>query len=161
MLSCFWKHILLAAFTSGTLLSQGQGRGVPDLTEQQTAALAQMASGIAEQVQSLITARMALFQPLELLHKSCKPPKSPNFGGLWAKIGVQGGGKSQFMREVYSSKSAVSEKSNSASPRASGWANDRACTCARSVGATSPMRGVNWRRMSLASLACSPSSLHF
>jgi hypothetical protein len=54
------RYIALAALTVTGLFAQGQGRGIPGLTEQQTAALAQMTSSLATQTQTVTSARTAL-----------------------------------------------------------------------------------------------------
>lgn len=50
----------MTALTGLTLLAQGPGRGIPDLSEAQSAALARMNAGMAPQVQALTAARAAL-----------------------------------------------------------------------------------------------------
>ena len=54
------KRTLLAAITSLGLFAQGGGRGIPGLSEAQTAALTRMTADLAPQVQALTAARTAL-----------------------------------------------------------------------------------------------------
>lgn len=54
------KPLLLAAFLTVGILVHGQGRGIPDVTSQQTAALAQMTADCALEVQAVNSARSAL-----------------------------------------------------------------------------------------------------
>jgi hypothetical protein len=54
------KRLLLAALTSLSLFAQGPGRGIPNLTEQQTAALDRMTAELAPLAQSVTTLRTAL-----------------------------------------------------------------------------------------------------
>jgi hypothetical protein len=54
------KSLLLAALTSLSLFAQGQGRGIPNLTEQQTAALERTTADLAPLAQSVTTLRTAL-----------------------------------------------------------------------------------------------------
>ena len=54
------KHSALAALTGLTLLAQGPGRGIPNLSEPQTAALALMTTELAPAAQSVSAARAAL-----------------------------------------------------------------------------------------------------
>ena len=54
------KLACLAALTSLSLFAQGAGRGIPGLTEEQTAALARMTAALAPEVQSVTAARGAL-----------------------------------------------------------------------------------------------------
>ena len=54
------KIACLAALASLSLYAQGPGRGIPDLTDRQTAALAQMNTDLAPLTQALNAARAAL-----------------------------------------------------------------------------------------------------
>jgi hypothetical protein len=55
-----FKSILLTAIASLSLFAQGPGRGIPDLTEPQTAALDRMTADLTPQAQSVTAARAAL-----------------------------------------------------------------------------------------------------
>jgi len=55
-----FRYAFLPAIISLSLFAQGPGRGIPNLTEPQTAALARMSAGLAPQVQALAAARTAL-----------------------------------------------------------------------------------------------------
>ena len=54
------KRTLLAALTAISLFAQGPGRGIPDLTESQTAGLTRMTAELAPPAQAVAAARTAL-----------------------------------------------------------------------------------------------------
>jgi Domain of Unknown Function (DUF1080) len=53
-------RIYLTALTVFSLFAQGQGRGIPDLTEPQTAALTRLTAELTPQTQTVASARLAL-----------------------------------------------------------------------------------------------------
>jgi hypothetical protein len=56
------RLLFATAFAVAGLLAQGPGRAIPDLTEQQTAALAKMRDGLAPRMEALSAARIAIIR---------------------------------------------------------------------------------------------------